>query len=416
MNLIENWLTTNKKELIHIASDIFCHPETAYQETYSSKRLADFLETQGFRVTWKTADIDTAFTAVWGSGKPMLGFLAEYDALPEIGHACGHNLLGTAVCAAACALKEDMTASGAQGTIIVYGCPAEEIMSGKIVMNAAGVFDKLDVGVMWHPFDRNRISNDIWQSQDIKNYTFHGISAHASKSPENGRSALDAAELMNIGVNYLREHVSDDVRMHYAYLDNGIPANVVPDIAKTNYFIRSAKRSRTEDASRRVDDCARGAALMTGTTVDIELVKSCKEMKVNRVLAELYYDAMTRIPVPEYTDEELKFAAGLSKEAGFENHGVYFTELEPLENAPVPISIGTDASQVSHTIPLITISAATMCKGTPLHHWAAAKQAGMSIGHKGMLYAARCMAEGTKLLMETPGAIEKAWEWHNTHE
>lgn len=416
MNLIENWLTTNKKELIHIASDIFCHPETAYQETYSSKRLADFLETQGFRVTWKTASIDTAFTAVWGSGKPMLGFLAEYDALPEIGHACGHNLLGTAVCAAACALKEDMTASGAQGTIIVYGCPAEEIMSGKIVMNAAGVFDELDVGVMWHPFDRNRISNDIWQSQDIKNYTFHGISAHASKSPENGRSALDAAELMNVGVNYLREHVSDDVRMHYAYLDNGIPANVVPDIAKTNYFIRSAKRSRTEDASRRVDDCARGAALMTGTTVDIELVKSCKEMKVNRVLAELYYDAMTRIPVPEYTDEELKFAADLSKEAGFENHGVYFTELEPLENAPVPISIGTDASQVSHTIPLITISAATMCKGTPLHHWAAAKQDGMSIGHKGMLYAARCMAEGTKLLMETPGAIEKAWEWHNTHE
>lgn len=416
MNLIENWLTTNKKELIHIASDIFCHPETAYQETYSSKRLANFLETQGFRVTWKTAGIDTAFTAVWDSGKPMLGFLAEYDALPEIGHACGHNLLGTAVCAAACALKEDMTASGAQGTIIVYGCPAEEIMSGKIVMNAAGVFDELDVGVMWHPFDRNRISNDIWQSQDIKNYTFHGISAHASKSPENGRSALDAAELMNVGVNYLREHVSDDVRMHYAYLDNGIPANVVPDIAKTNYFIRSAKRSRTEDASRRVDDCARGAALMTGTTVDIELVKSCKEMKVNRVLAELYYDAMTRIPVPEYTDEELKFAADLSKEAGFENHGVYFTELEPLENAPVPISIGTDASQVSHTIPLITISAATMCKGTPLHHWAAAKQAGMSIGHKGMLYAARCMAEGTKLLMETPGAIEKAWEWHNTHE
>ena len=416
MNLINNWLTTNKEELIRIASDIFCHPETAYQETYSSKRLADFLEAQGFQVTWKTAGIDTAFTAVWGNGKPILGFLAEYDALPEIGHACGHNLLGTAVCAAACALKEDMAASGAPGTIKVYGCPAEEIMSGKIVMNDAGVFDDLDVGVMWHPFDRNRISNDIWQSQDIKNYTFHGISAHASKSPENGRSALDAAELMNVGVNYLREHVADDVRMHYAYLPNGIPANVVPDIAKTNYFIRSAKRSRTEDASRRVDDCARGAALMTGTTVDIELVKSCKEMKVNRVLAELYYDAMTRIPVPEYTDEELAFTADISKEAGFENHGVYFTGLEPLEDAPVPISIGTDASQVSHTIPLITISAATMCKGTPLHHWAAAKQAGMSIGHKGMLYAARCMAEGTKLLMETPDAIEKSWEWHNTHE
>lgn len=416
MNHIDHWITEHESDLIHIAQDIFCHPETAYQEVYSSKRLADFLETQGFQVTWNTAGIETAFTAVWGSGKPTLGFLAEYDALPEIGHACGHNLLGTAVCGAACALKEEMAASETSGTIVVYGCPAEEIMSGKIVMDQAGIFDDLDIAIMWHPFDRNRISNDIWQSQDIKNYTFHGISAHASKSPEDGRSALDAAELMNIGVNYLREHVPGDVRMHYAYLDNGIPANVVPDTAKTNYFIRSSKRSRTDDASRRVDDCARGATLMTGTTVDIELVKCCKEMKINRVLTELYYDAMTRIPVPEYTEEELAFAASISEEAGLANHGTYFTGLEPLEAEPVPISIGTDASEVSHRIPLITVSAATMCKGTPLHHWAAAKQAGMSIGHKGMLYATRCMAEGTKLLLDTPDALEKAWEYHRTHE
>lgn len=416
MNHIDHWITEHESDLIHIAQDIFCHPETAYQEVYSSKRLADFLETQGFQVTWNTAGIETAFTAVWGSGKPTLGFLAEYDALPEIGHACGHNLLGTAVCGAACALKEEMAASETPGTIIVYGCPAEEIMSGKIVMDQAGIFDDLDIAIMWHPFDRNRISNDIWQSQDIKNYTFHGISAHASKSPEDGRSALDAAELMNIGVNYLREHVPGDVRMHYAYLDNGIPANVVPDTAKTNYFIRSSKRSRTDDASRRVDDCARGAALMTGTTVDIELVKCCKEMKINRVLTELYYDAMTRIPVPEYTEEELAFAASISEEAGLANHSTYFTGLEPLEDEPVPISIGTDASEVSHRIPLITVSAATMCKGTPLHHWTAAKQAGMSIGHKGMLYATRCMAEGTKLLLDTPDALEKAWEYHRTHE
>ena len=274
-------------------------------------------------------------------------------------------------------------------------------MSGKIVMNQAGVFDDLDLAVTWHPFDRNRVSNDIWQAQDIKNYTFHGVSAHASKSPEDGRSALDAAELMNIGVNYLREHVPGDVRMHYAYIDNGQPANVVPDFAKTNYFIRSSLRSRTDDASRRVDDCARGAALMTGTTVDIELVSSCKEMKIYRTLTELYYEAMTHIPTPEYTGEELDFAARISEEAGFDNQGEYFRGLEPLEDEPVPISIGTDASEVSHTVPLITISAATMCLGTPLHHWAAARQAGMSIGHKGMLYAARCMAEGTLLWLGT---------------
>lgn len=416
MNRIADWIASHEAELTDIAHDIFCHPELAYEEIYSSKRLASFLENQGFQIAWKTAGIDTAFTATWGNGSPRLGFLAEYDALPEIGHACGHNLLGTGVCAAACALKNDMETSKTPGTILVYGCPAEEIMSGKIVMTKAGVFDDLDVAVMWHPFDRNRISNDIWQAQDVKNYTFHGVSAHASRSPEEGRSALDAAELMNIGVNYLREHVPGDVRMHYAYIDNHIPANVVPDTAKTNYFIRSSLRSRTEDASRRVDDCARGAALMAGTSVDIELVKSCREMKINRALTELYYEAMTKIDTPTYTQEELDFAAEISREAGLNNHGIYFTGLEPLEDEPVPIAIGTDASEVSHVVPMITISAATMCKETPLHHWAAARQAGMSIGHKGMLYAARCMAEGTKLLIETPGALEKVWEDHRREE
>lgn len=428
---ISNWLDNHRDELIQKSCYIFEHPETAYKEKLSSKCLADYLETQGFQIEWNTAGIETAFTAAWTSpdiditkiqpaGKnvsssnevPIIGFLAEYDALPEIGHACGHNLLGTAVCAAACALKADYESSGEPIVIRVYGCPAEEIMSGKIIMNEQNVFDDLSIAVTWHPFDRNRVSNDIWQAQDIKNYTFHGLSSHAAKAPEKGRSALDAAELMNVGVNYLREHVPGDVRMHYAYIDNGLPANVVPDIAKTNYFIRSYLRSRTEDASERVDNCARGAALMTDTTVDIELVASCSEMKVNRVLTELYYDAMTRVPTPAYTPEELDFAKQITKEAGLINDGTLFSGLEPLEDEPVPIAIGTDASQVSHTVPLITLSAATMCKGTPLHHWAAARQAGMTIGQKGMFYVARCMAEGTKLLMETPGSIEKAWELH----
>ena len=419
-NIIASWLSAHETELIETADYLFAHPETAYKETISSAYLADYLEKHGFTVTYKTAGIETAFTAVWVNEKaeesPVIGFLAEYDALPELGHACGHNLLGTAVCAAACALKESMAAEHMAGTIRVYGCPAEEIMSGKIIMNQQGVFDDLDAAVMWHPFDRNRISNDIWQSQDIKNYVLHGTSAHASKAPEAGRSALDAAELMNIGVNYLREHVPGDVRMHYAYMDNGQPANVVPDYAKTNYFIRSSKRSRTDDASRRVDDCARGAALMTGTTVEIELVGSCKEMKVNRPLTRIYYQAMQQIPVPEYTEEELAFARQITEEAGLTNHGTYFTGLEPLEEEPVPISIGTDASEVSHTVPLITLSAATMCRGTPLHHWAAARQAGMSIGHKGMMYAARCMAEGTKLLISNPENLKKVWKYHTMEE
>lgn len=416
--VIEEWLSVHETELIQTAEYLFEHPETAYKEELSSRYLADYLASQGFRLSYGTAGIKTAFIAEWengdpdGTGRPVIGFLAEYDALPEIGHACGHNLLGTGVCGAACALKADMEENGREGIIRVYGCPAEEIMSGKIIMNEKGVFDDLDAAVMWHPFDRNRVSNDIWQSLDIKNYIFRGVSAHAAKSPETGRSALDAAELMNIGVNYLREHVPGDVRMHYAYVDNGIPANVVPDYAKTNYFIRSSKREHTEDASARVDDCARGAAVMTGTSVEIECLKSCREMKINRVLAEIYYEAMTQVPVPEYTEEELAFAGQITEDAGLSNNGIYFAGLEPLEAEPVPISIGTDAAEVSHTVPLITLSAATMCRGTPLHHWAAAKQAGMSIGHKGMMYAARCMAEGTRLLLERPENLQKAWEYH----
>lgn len=407
-NAITNWLLEHEEDMIATAQYIWEHPEIAYEEKLSSKCLGEYLEKNGFHVEWNTADIATAFTATWGSGRPYIGFLAEYDALAEIGHACGHNLYGTAVAGAACALKEDIK----EGTIIVYGCPAEEILSGKIFMNQAGVFDELDLAVTWHPFDKNRISNDIWQSIRVKNYTFRGRTAHAAKAPEAGRSALDAAELMNIGVNYLREHVPDGVRMHYAYKDNGIPANVVPDFAKTNYFIRSYKDDVTNDVEERVDNCAKGAALMTGTSVDIELVTSCKEMKVNRAMTQVYYEAMTKISVPTYTDEELAFAAQITKDAGLDNGGVYFEGLHPLEDEPIPMPIGTDVAEVSYKVPTITISAAAICKGTPLHHWATTKQVGMSIGHKGMFYAARCMAEGTKLFLENPENLKRAWELH----
>lgn len=426
---LETWFQQFEEDLICTANDIFNHPETAYQERESSHILAAFLEKQGFQIEWNIAGLETAFLATWGTNTPVLGFLAEYDALPGLGHppttsctllpgaghGCGHNLLGTAVAGAACAVKHYLQQTGQTAQLLVYGCPAEEIMDGKIVMNKAGVFDNLDAAITWHPFDRNRISNDIWQAQDIKNYHFYGRAAHASKFPELGRSSLDAAELMNIGVNYLREHVSDDVRMHYAYTSAVQPANVVPDYTATNYFIRSAKRARTEDASRRVDDCAKGAALMTGTKVEVELVSSCKEMKVNRVLAETFYEAMTQIPLPAYTNAELEFAVQLSKTAGIDNQGILFTGLEPLEPEPVVIAIGTDVSEVSHTVPTITISAATMCKGTPLHHWSATAQSGMSIGHKGMLYAARCMALGSVALIDDASYLKLAWEEHEAN-
>ena len=419
----ELWFGKNEEEMKKTADDIFKHPELSGEEVCSSGYLAQFLEKQGFSIRWGIAGFETAFIAEWGEGEPILGFLAEYDALPGLGqevsceycpdggpgHGCGHNLLGTACAGAACALKAQKEATGKRGTIRVYGCPAEEIVTGKIKMNEQGVFDDLSVAITWHPFDRNRVSYDIWQAQDVKNYKFYGTAAHASKSPEMGRSALDAAELMNVGVNYLREHVAEDVRMHYTYTNTEGPANIVPDYASTNYFIRSGKRSRTEDASRRVDDCARGAALMTGTRVEIELVASNQEMKVNRALAEVFYQAMEQVPVPEHTEEELKFAERLSASAGLKNEGVYFTGLEPLEAEPVLLSIGTDVSDVSHTVPTVMLSAASLCRGTPLHHWSATAQAGMGIGQKGMVYAAKCMALGAWMLLKEPEKIEAAW-------
>lgn len=424
--VITNWFQENEEEMEKTSAFIFDHPELSLQERESSRCLAEYLEKNGFSVQWGLAGFDTAFVAEWGSGKPVLGFLAEYDALPGLGqelvcearptggpgHGCGHNLLGTACAGAACALKVWMEAEGIQGTLRVYGCPAEEIVIGKIRMNEEHVFDELDAAVTWHPFDRNRVSYDIWQAQDIKNYKFYGIAAHASKHPELGRSALDAAELMNVGVNYLREHVADDVRMHYTYTNTDGPANIVPPYASTNYFIRSAKWERTQDASRRVDDCARGAAMMTGTRVEIERVTCNKEMKVNRTLAEIFYHAMEQVPVPEYTAEELEYAKNISEAAGLQNNGVYFTGLEPLEAEPVRLSIGTDVSDVSHTIPTVMLSAAAMCKGTPLHHWATTAQVGMSIGEKGMIYAAECMALGTAELLREPELLRLAWEEH----
>lgn len=427
MKNLSGWFEQHEKEMIQTAEYIFNHPEIAMEEKLSSKHLAEYLEKARFQIQWNIAGMETAFLAEWGEGEPVIGFLAEYDALPGLGqpvipteqrdgqpgHGCGHNLLGTACAGAAIALKEWMEENAKKGTLRVYGCPAEEIVYGKIKMNDEGIFNDLSVAVTWHPFDRNRVSYDVWQAQDIKHYNFYGVSAHASKHPELGRSALDAAELMNVGVNYLREHVAEDVRMHYAYTSPQGAANIVPAFASTKYFIRASKASTMEDASSRVDDCAKGAALMTGTRVEIETIVHHKEMKVNRVLAEAFYHAMEQVDVPEYTNEEIAFAKALSEEAGFENGGEYFTGLEALEAEPVRLAIGTDVSDMSHTVPTIMLSAATMCKGTPLHHWTATAQSGMSIGYKGMMYAAECMTKGCIELLEDPQILKDAWKLHN---
>ena len=430
-NIIASWLDDHQEELVNTADYIFHHPELAYQETLSSKCLADYLENQGFKITWKTAGIDTAFTAVWGGGKPILGFLAEYDALAGVGHACGHNLLGTAVAAAACALKADIETTGAAGTICVYGCPAEEIMSGKIVMNDQGVFDDLDVAITWHPFDRNRVSNDIWQAQDIKNYTFHGLSSHAAKAPEKGRSALDAAELMNVGCNYLREHMIPEARIHYAYIDAGGTApNVVQDHAVIRYEVRSPWVSQVKDLFERVKNVARGASLMTEPTVDCERAMAFTEYIPNTALAAVADECMKEVGAPKWDEDDYAMAREFLntyppvtmeniKSQIIEVFGEdrleeilerpLDSEIHPFNPDKIKLTAGsTDVGDVGYAAPTLNINIATACIGNVGHSWQMVAQTCSPLAHKGLLTAAKVMALACVRTMDRPDVIEAA--------
>lgn len=426
MKKIEKWFHENSDKAWQTAQFIFEHPEVALEEKKSSESLAKFMEDQGFSIERKIGGLETAFVATWGKGEPVLGFLAEYDALPGLGqnpvaerseiagcgHGCGHSVLGVGAAAAAAALKSELEASGKSGTIKLFGCPAEEIMYGKIVMTEQGCFDNLDAAITWHPSDVNRVGEDIYQAIDCKKFSFFGVSSHAAGSPHLGRSALDAAELMNVGVNYLREHVTDDVRIHYTYLEAGVKPNIVPDFAQTSYYIRGKNRKNVDDASKRIEKIAEGAALMTDTTYKSELVASCMETKLNFTLLDVFYEAMKEVQLPIYTEEEIQFAKAISKEGNLDNEGKYFGGLQRYERRPIDIFLSTDVANVSHYVPTVTLNAATACKGTPLHHWAFTAQAGSSIGYKSMIYVARCMALGGLKLIDNPKILKEALDEH----
>jgi len=426
MKTFEKWFYKNDDKIKQTAKFIFENPELALEEKKSSKCLAEFMEGQGFSIEWKAGGLETAFVATWGEGEPGLGFLAEYDALPGLGqkpveercevegsgHGCGHSLLGVGAASAAAALKSELEATGKKATIKLFGCPAEEIMYGKIIMAKQGCFDGLSAAITWHPSDVNRVGEDIYQAMDSKKFRFFGTTSHASGSPHLGRSALDAAELMNVGVNYLREHVTDDIRIHYVYLDGGEKANIVPDFAQTSYFIRGKNREHVNEVSDRIERIAKGAELMTDTRYESELVASCMETKLNFTLADTFYQAMSNIPVPNYTDEEIQFAESISKTANLKNKGKYFDRLQKNENKATDIFISTDVSNVSHIVPTVTLNAATACKGTPLHHWAFTAQTGSSIGYKSMIYVAKSMALGGMMLIDNPEILVKAMDEH----
>ncbi len=397
----------HQQELISLSDQIWGFAEIAMKETKSSKVLADYAEAQGFKVSRGVAEIPTAFIAEFGSGKPIIGVLGEFDALPGLsqkaqptkeallegapGHGCGHNMFGAGSLGAALAIKELIAAGKLKGTIRFYGTPAEEDLAGKVYMARAGLFNDLDVCLDWHPDYENKAN--MQSSQSVTDYTisFKGKSAHAAADPWNGRSALDAAELFNIGINFLREHVKPSVRMHYVYSKAGKVPNVIPDEASVWLWIRDSKRSGVAEVSERMKDIAKGAALMAGVQYDIKLNSGLYELLINETGAKTLQSNMNFVGPVTYTKEELAFGEKIMKEYGLESKGISGT-IKPLEvTKEDPVGGSTDVGDVSYIVPEITLLATTAPYEAPWHSWVVVACGGMSIGHKGMLFTSKSL-------------------------
>ena len=397
----------HQQELIKLSDQIWGFAEIAMKETKSSKVLADYAEAQGFKVSRGVAEIPTAFIAEFGSGKPIIGVLGEFDALPGLsqkaqptkeallegapGHGCGHNMFGAGSIGAALAIKELIAAGKLKGTIRFYGTPAEEDLAGKVYMARAGLFNDLDVCLDWHPDYENKAN--VQSSQSVSDYTisFKGKSAHAAADPWNGRSALDAAELFNIGINFLREHVKPTVRMHYVYTKAGKVPNVIPDEASVWLWIRDSKRSGVAEVSERMKDIAKGAALMAGVQYDIKLNNGLYELLINETGAKTLQNNMNFVGPVTYTKEELAFGDKIMKEYGLEYKGISGT-IKPLEiTKQDPVGGSTDVGDVSYIVPEITLLATTAPYEAPWHSWVVVACGGMSIGHKGMLFTSKAL-------------------------
>lgn len=442
-----------EEELCGLSDSIWGFAETAYNETKSVEAMTKFLKKEGFTVTSPAYGIDTAFTASFGEGSPRIGILGEYDALAglsqksgvlekdalipgESGHGCGHNLLGVGSVSAALSIKAYLQ-DGHKGTVIFYGCPAEEGGSGKAFMAKNGAFKDLDCALTWHPGTGNRVVTQSSLANFQVLYSFEGISAHAAGCPELGRSALDAVELMNVGCNFLREHMIDEARVHYAIVNaGGFSPNVVQSNAKVLYLVRAPKQQQAFELLARVDDIAKGAALMTGCKHSRQFIKSCANTVLNPALEEVLYQAMQDVGVPEYTDEERELAkkytetvpAGSDREyealaeACLEPENRKFMaehKTDPLwdfiipyeKNHPVKTEAGsTDVGDCSWQTPTAQIRTGTFAPMSPGHSWQIVSQGKSSVAHKGMLFAGKSMALAGMRLMEDPELLTKARE------
>lgn len=395
-------------ELTTLSDKIWSYAEEAFRETKSSEALIQYAEANGFKVKKGVAEIPTAFVAEYGSGKPIIGILGEFDALPGLsqkavptkdplqegapGHGCGHNLFGTASLGAATAIKELIEKGELQGTVRFYGTPAEEKFFGKLWMIRAGLFDDVDVVMDWHPSAETKAS--VQSSLALVDFQveFFGQAAHAAADPWNGRSASDALELYTDGINMYREHIQPTVRIHYHIQNAGEVVNVVPDYARIWVRVRDSKRSGMEVVWKQVERMAEGAAIMANVDHKVSLISGVHEVLVNRTGGARLQENLEYLGPISYTEKEQDFAKKIQEATGKEQVGIE-SVINPLEETlENPGGGSTDVGDVSFVVPTIRLSATTAPKGTPWHSWAVVACGGMSIGHKGMAYAAKALA------------------------
>ena len=418
-----------KKEWLDgIADYIWENPELAFREYKSAECLCDALRREGFRVETGLAGIETAFSGTYGSGRPVIGILGEYDALSGLkqssgsltpdgggapGHGCGHNLLGTGSLAAAVAVKRYLESHPGAGTVVYFGTPGEEGGSGKAFMARDGVFDDLDAAFCWHPAEITEVRTSLSLANYQILFRFDGKPSHAGGAPELGRSALDAVELMNVGVNFLREHMIDEARIHYAITDTGgASPNVVQGHAEVLYLIRAPKNSQVKELYARVCKIAEGAALMTETAESHQFIKACSNVVLNEPIQRMLYEKMTEIAPPEPTGEDVAFARALTESALLGNpkadlaHPIHW-ELGPYK--PTEQKKGsTDVGDASWVCPTAQVHTATWAYGTPGHSWQAVSQGKLPLAHEMMRYAGKIMAAGAVELMTNPELLAEA--------
>ena len=403
-----------------VAMKIWSMAEVGYQETQSSALLQEQLRAAGFNIAAGVAEMPTAFTATWGSGKPVIGIIGEFDALPGLsqaadpirravvengaGHGCGHHLFGTASTAAAIAVKEWLAANKRGGTIRFYGTPAEEGGGGKVYMLRAGLFDDVDAVVTMHPGDRNAASASSNLANISGKFRFRGVSAHAAGAPHRGRSALDGVEAMNHMVNMMREHVPQETRIHYVITQGGSAPNVIPDFAEVFYYVRHPDPRQVHEIFERVSKSAEGAALGTGTRVEHEIIHGIYAVLPNEPLARAMDANLRRVGGVQYDAKERAFAETLRKSLG--------DDAPPVDSAAevAPFAFyrsggSTDVADVSWVMPTLQLSVTTAPADAPWHAWPVVACGGMSIGHKGMIHASKALAATMVDLFRDPKQV-----------